>query len=280
MIELKDLEFSYTRKGVPALSGVTATIPPGVHLLAGENGAGKTTLLHLIAGICRPTSGECLIDGIPACTDNPPEMGRTFLLEENMYFPGASIRKFAAMHSPFYPNFSNDQFLANLVAFGLTGDEKIKSLSLGNRKKSQLAYVLALGVDVLLLDEPTNALDIESKEILRKLIINCLRDEQTVVISTHTVSELENLYDGAVMLTRSRLMFAGLEDSVTSRLAFEVTRVPEEDALYSEIQIGRVLNILPAIEGDEPTRIDWRLFYSALHSPEREAVIKALTKQD
>lgn len=280
MIELRDLEFSYTRKGIPALSGVTATIPPGIHLLAGENGAGKTTLLHLIAGVAHPTSGECLIDGVQADTGNPAEMGRTFLLEENMYFPGNTIRKFAKMHSHFYPTFSNEQFLANLVAFGLTGDEKIKSLSLGNRKKSQLAYVLALGADVLLLDEPTNALDIESKEILRKLIVNCLRDDQTILISTHTVSELENLYDGAVMLTRSKLMFAGLEDSVTSRLAFEVTRVPEEDALYTEIQVGRVLNILPAIEGDEPTRIDWRLFYSALHSPQREAVINALLKKD
>lgn len=280
MIELRDLEFSYTRKGIPALSGVTATIPPGIHLLAGENGAGKTTLLHLIAGVAHSTSGECLIDGVPADTGNPAEMGRTFLLEENMYFPGNTIRKFAKMHSPFYPTFSNEQFLANLVAFGLTGDEKIKSLSLGNRKKSQLAYVLALGADVLLLDEPTNALDIESKEILRKLIVNCLRDDQTILISTHTVSELENLYDGAVMLTRSKLMFAGLEDSVTSRLAFEVTRVPEEDALYTEIQVGRVLNILPAIDGDEPTRIDWRLFYSALHSPQREAVINALLKKD
>ena len=62
MIELKDIEFSYTKKGSPALSDVTAIIPPGVHLLAGENGAGKTTLLHIIAGIARPSSGECLIE--------------------------------------------------------------------------------------------------------------------------------------------------------------------------------------------------------------------------
>lgn len=276
MIELKDIEFSYTKKGSPALSGVTAIIPPGVHLLAGENGAGKTTLLHIIAGVSAPTRGECLIDGMRTASDRPSEMGRAFLLEENMFFPGKSIRRFAEMHSRFYPGFSNEKFMSNLLAFGLTGDEPFKSLSLGNRKKAQLAYVLALGVEVLLLDEPTNALDIQSKETLRKLIVSSLNDNQTVIVATHTVSELENLYDGAVMLTRSHLLFAGTEEAVTGRLAFEVTRVPDPEAIYSEIQVGRVLSILPAIEEEEPTRVDWRLLYSALHSPQRDVIISTL----
>ena len=136
--------------------------------------------------------------------------------------------------------------------------------------------MLALGVDVLLLDEPTNALDIQSKEILRKIIVSSLDDNQTILVSTHTVSELENLFDGAVMLTRSHLLFAGTEEAVTRRLAFEVTRMPDPDALYSEIQIGRVLSILPAIEDEETTRVDWRLLYSSLHSPQRDIILSTL----
>ncbi len=278
MIELRNIMFSYTRKGSPALSGVTATIQPGVHLLAGENGAGKTTLLHIVAGLSHPTAGECLIDGQEAGADIPSEMSRTFLLEENTIFPAKTIRKFAELHSRFYPNFSQETFLSNLVAFGFSGDEPMKSLSLGNRKKTQLAYVLALGVDVLLLDEPTNALDIQSKEILRRIIATSMRNGQTIIVSTHTVSELENLFDGTLMLTRSRLMFAGTEEAVSRRLAFEVSRVPDDDAIYTEIQVGRVLSILPAMPGDIPTRIDWRLLYSALHSPQRDAVLKALSR--
>lgn len=277
MIELQDIEFSYRKNATPALTGVTAVIEPGVHLLAGENGAGKTTLLHIIAGLATPQKGKCLINDNPSVTTKPSEMGRTFLIEENMEFPGKTIKGFARQHSQFYPNFSEDIFNENLQAFGMTGNEPLKTLSLGNRKKTQLAYALALGVDVLLLDEPTNALDIESKAKLRKMIAANISAHQTVIVSTHTISELEILFDGAMMLTRSHLLFAGTEEAVTKRLAFRVSRSPETDALYSEIQAGRVLNICPTGE-DSETRVDWRLFYSALHSPQREIITKQLTR--
>lgn len=279
MIEIKDIEFSYSKKERPALSGINATIPPGVHLLAGENGAGKTTLLHIIAGLLHAQSGECLIDGIKSDTPNASKMGQVFLIEENMAFPYKSIRQFAKQHSRFYPNFSQEKFISNLLAFGLNGDEAMKSLSLGNRKKSQLAYALALGTKVLLLDEPTNALDIESKEVLRKLLVSSIDDDQTVIISTHTVSELENLYNGAIMLYRSSLVFAGSEEYVSERLSFEVTRVPDSEALYSEIQLGRVLSIYKADTDSDSSRIDWRLLYSALHSPQRTLILNELIRR-
>lgn len=276
MIELKDIEFSYRKQGTPALTSVNARIEPGVHLLAGENGAGKTTLLHLIAGIATPQHGEVLINGTSPASSKPGDMGRTFLIEEGMSLPGKTIRDFNRIHSHFYPNFSAEAFTANLAAFGLSGDEVMKAQSLGNRKKAQLAYALALGVDVLLLDEPTNALDIESKATLKRLIASNITEGQTVIVSTHTVSELENLFEGALMLTRSRLVFAGTGDAVTAKLAFKVTRTPEAGALYTEIQPGRVLGIYRA-EEDEETRVDWRLFYSALHSPARSEIAEVLT---
>ncbi len=277
MIELRDIEFSYRKQGAPALTAVSAVIGPGVHLLAGENGAGKTTLLHLIAGVARPQAGEVMIDGTPAAGCKPRDMGRTFLLEEGMQLPGKTIRGFSRLHSGFYPNFSAEAFTSNLAAFGLSGEEPMKSQSLGNRKKAQLAYALALGVEVLLLDEPTNALDIESKAIFRKLIASNINEEQTLIISTHTVQELENMFDGGMILSRSRLIFAGTEEAVATRLAFKVSRAPLPDALYSEIQPGRVLSICLADDMEE-TRVDWRLFYSAMHSPKRSEIAQALMK--
>lgn len=279
MIELKNIEFSYQRKGKPALQGITTTVEPGIHLLAGENGAGKTTLLHLIAGVSHPTHGSIKINGTDPASQVPSEMGRVFLLEETQYFPAKSIRQFASQHSHFYPNFSPETFISNLSSFGLTGDESLEHLSLGNRKKSQLAYVLALGVDTLLLDEPTNALDIDSRIILRKLIGKSISDQQTVIISTHSVTEFENLYDGALILEKSHLIYAGSTESTAERISFEVSRMPMADAIYTETQIGRVLNIVPAEDSEATTAVDWRLLYSALHSPQRNLVLEYLNSE-
>ena len=277
MIELNNLTFSYTKKGTPALLGLEGRIEPGIHLLAGENGAGKTTLLHLLAGAAIPSGGTVRINGINPASDSPNEKGKTFLLEENTIFPLKTIRKFAEHHSPFYPNFANKRFCDNLHAFGLTGDEPIKSLSLGTSKKALLAYSLALGVDTLLLDEPTNALDIESKETLKTLIAENISEHQTLIVATHTVSELENLFDGALMMRGGHLLWSGTGDEATERLAFEKTRMPDPEAVYSESRLGYYHSILPAIEG-EPTNVDWRLLYSALHSPKYEEILTLLKK--
>ncbi len=221
MIDLKNVTFTYKGTKKQALSEVSAHVGRGLYLLAGENGAGKTTLIHVIAGLIRPQHGICRIDSYLSTATNPAEMENVFLLEDFMNFPGKTIRVFQKLHSRFYPNFSEALFNENLKAFGQTGNEPMESHSLGNRKKAQLAYVLALRVKVLLLDEPTNALDIEGRETLRKLLVTNMRDDQIIIVSTHTLADLENLFDGALIMHQSHLLFAGTEEYVADKIAFE-----------------------------------------------------------
>lgn len=267
MITIDNISYTYPREYRPALEGIHAVVPDGIYLLAGENGAGKTTLLHLISGLRTPSSGKIFVNGNEANPINPSERGETFLFEDNIFFPGSTIRKFAAMHSRFYPRFSSEAFESNLRAFGLTGNEAEKGMSMGTLKKARLAYVLALGVKTLLLDEPSNSLDIEGRAILRRLLVGNSRQDQTIVIATHHVAELDPVFDGAMILRGSRMAFCRSDEDVNERLAFTVSRIPDPDALYSETQVGRVLNIVKA-DADYPdtTRPDWRLLYSALHS--------------
>lgn len=278
MIELEKVTFTYRSSKSPALSDMTAKVGSGLYLLAGENGAGKTTLLHVIAGLARPQSGLSEINSHPSLTNNPSEMSDVFLLEDYMNFPGKTIRDFKKLHSRFYPNFSEEKFEENLKAFGQTGNELMSSHSLGNLKKSQLSYVLALGVKVLLLDEPTNALDIEGRETLRKLIATNISENQTIIVSTHTVSDLENLFDGAMIMQKSKLLFVGTEDDVAEKLAFEYSIHQDPDSLYSENIGGRYLNIYPS-DGHEETRVNWKALYMALHSDKSQRIIPQLQKQ-
>lgn len=273
MITLENLSFRYGRAPRPALENLNGSFGPGIRLLVGENGAGKTTLLKILTGVLAPTQGECLLDGTDASTSTPAGMGRTFLLEENMYFPGKTIREFATAHSPFYPGFSHETFCRNLQAFGLTGDEPLKNASPGNRKKAQLAYVLALGVEYLFLDEPTNALDLQAKASLQQLLAAETNENQTVVISTHTISELENLYDGIIVLSHGHIIFSATDEEISERLAFISSPEPPEEALYSELNFGHYLSVVPSDDFCGDTRTDWRRLYFALMSPARETII-------
>lgn len=278
MIELRNVTYKYKGAKRAALSEVSAKVGTGLYLLAGENGAGKTTLLHIISGLSHPESGTSKIDSHPSATTDPDEMGDVFLLEDGMRFPGKTIRVFQKLHSRFYPDFSEEMFEANLKAFGQTGNEPMESHSLGNLKKAQLSYVLALGVKVLLLDEPTNALDIEGRETLRKLIATNICENQTVIVSTHTLSDLDKLFDGAMIMHRSKLVFAGTEEDVAKSLAFEYSKEKDPDSLYSENVAGRYLNIYPT-DGREETRVDWKALYMALHSDKAQRIIDQLQKK-
>ncbi|MDE7452432.1 MAG: ATP-binding cassette domain-containing protein, partial [Paramuribaculum sp.] len=79
MIELKDVSYRY-RVGLEALTGITASIPEGIHLLLGENGAGKTTLLHIISGLLFPNTGCCEIDGLKMADRTPEALSKVFFL--------------------------------------------------------------------------------------------------------------------------------------------------------------------------------------------------------
>ncbi|MCM1504209.1 MAG: ABC transporter ATP-binding protein [Muribaculum sp.] len=278
MIKLDNLSFGYF-KWAEALTNVSACIGSGIHLLLGENGAGKTTLLHIIAGLLRPGSGECLYDGTNVAERIPSVMSRIFFLGESMNFPDDTINKMAKIHAPFYPAFDSEMLRENLSQFGFTGNESLRSLSLGNRKKAQLAYALSLRADVLLLDEPTNGLDITARQTLQSMIIRCVGETQTVIISTHTVSELQGLYDGIIMLSKGRLILSMPTYEIISKLTFKTSPMPPVRFLFKELRMGLNHYICARGESEEETALNYTLLYNALLSPQRDIIIQQLTKE-
>lgn len=266
MLTLNDLSYSYRKGKKDAVASVTATIAPGIHLLLGENGAGKTTLLRLLAGVITPTTGACAIDGAETAVRVPSTLQRVFFMPDSMELPARTIRRFAAIHSGYYPGFSSEMFEQNLADFTLTGDETFATLSLGMKHKTLLAYVLALGVDLLLLDEPANGLDISSKKALRAMLGRCVSEEQTVIISTHTVSDLRELYDGLIVLSHGHLLLCRPTWEIAERIACVATPIPPADKLFMDQEAGMFHSIVVNTSG-EPASLNYSLIYSALLSP-------------
>ncbi len=279
MIVLNNLTYRY-RKGAEALTDVSASIGSGIQLLLGENGAGKTTLLHIIAGLLYPSSGECLVDGADISKRTPSQLSRVFFLGDNMPFPAKTINEMVRIHAVFYPGFDQEQLNRNLSSFGFTGDEPIAKLSLGNRHKAQVAYALALRTDVLLLDEPANGLDIAAKQALQTMIASNVSEEQTVIISTHTVNDFQNLFDGVIVLSRSRLLLSKTTDDIVSRIAFRVSPIPAVNPVYEESRINLFHSITENTD-DTDSDIDYILLYNAImNASSRPRLLQLLNHND
>lgn len=276
MIRIDDVTYFYSKSSRPALDSISACIPEGIHLLVGENGAGKTTLLYAIAGLLTPQEGTITVDGQEATDMRPSHRSEMFLFNEDIEVTEPTIAKFAKVYSGFFPGFSQKRFEENLALFGQTGDEKIRKLSMGNRKKAILSLVLALGVKTLLLDEPTNGLDIQSKDILRKILVGQMSDGQTIVISTHNVAEFRNLYEGMMVVGRGKLLAAATSDMIMDTLEFSLSPRKDPDALYAELCLGGYNSIFAASGEGSDSEIDWELLYKAIMSPNGSEITKIL----
>lgn len=277
MISFNDLSYRYGKK-TPALESITADIPEGIYLLLGENGAGKTTLLHLIAGLLKAIpEGACTLDGAPTALREPSVLTRTFFYSDEIPFPYRTIRQMVRHHAVFYPSFDPEMLEQNLADFEMTGNEPIDQFSLGNRKKAQLAYVLALHTDVLLLDEPANGLDITSRTKLLRMMARCVSETQTVIISTHTVWDFQNLFDGLLVLGHGRLLVNMPIWEIAGRVRFVHSPAPVEGAIYQEPEFGRFKAIVPNTAADETTDVDFVVLYNALQSPASRNLVELLS---
>ena len=282
-LKFNNLGYTYRKGHVTALEGVTATVGHGVYLLLGENGAGKTTLMQIADGLRFATAGSCTIDGVDVSLRLPSVTSRVFYLGNDIYFPARDLAEMVEMHAGFYPNFDAAELEANLAAFGLNMHMRIAAMSTGIQRKAMVAYGLALNADLLLLDEPTNGLDIESKINLQKLIARNCREGQTIIISTHHIADLENLYDGVLMLKGARLVLAATLDDITDTLAFTAGPLKPAEALHAELYGGQWHAIMDrrAVDADTAAAsvLDFRLLYTGVRGPQGPQIVEIINAE-
>ncbi|MCC8119551.1 MAG: ABC transporter ATP-binding protein [Bacteroidales bacterium] len=275
MIKLEDITFSY-RRGVPALIDATAEIGAGINLLLGPNGSGKTTLLKILATTLMPEQGTYQMDGAQMDKRTPSDLSKLFFLSEDEKFPLNTINDMVVHHACFYPTFSIAALRNNLAAYNMSGDEKLSDMSLGQRKKANVAYALALGTDLLMLDEPANGMDIGSKKIFNQLLASNYRDGQIVIIATHTVHDMKNLFDGVIMLNQGHIELCASVERITRRLAFVISSALPPQALYKESDLQGYRAIVINEMAEEETNIDYELLYAALLSPVGEEIVNLI----
>lgn len=236
LTEFQRVRFGYDRSH-EIISPTSFSIERGqICALLGLNGSGKSTLLKLLAGLCYPVEGRCVIDGVES-RDRPLRyLKQLFLVPEEFSLPSLSIAKYADVYAPFYEGFDHELFGRLIGEFGMTSHEVIPRMSYGMRKKMLLAFGFATRVPLLLLDEPTHGLDIPSKKQFRKMLASVCSAEQAVVMATQQVRDLGLLLDRLMIFHKRELLLNASSEEIARRLLFSESREAPSggDVLYSE----------------------------------------------
>lgn len=234
MIELENASYWYSPEH-PVIRNVSARIGEGrVYGLLGLNGSGKTTLMKLMSGLLFPKEGKVLSDGIEARRRDVSTLLKVSYMEADLSFPKESLERFVSLNSVFYPDFRKEIFEDCLESLGMDpGMKNLEALSYGEKHKVMFSFVMALGTSFLLLDEPLNGMDIPSRAACRKLLMRHLRDDQTAVISTHVVSDVENLLTDVMILGDDGSLFCSQMEDLAGRYAYGISGT-SDGAVYAE----------------------------------------------
>ena len=261
MITLKELSFSYSRKK-EVLDRINLEVGSG-HIcgLLGKNGEGKTTLLNLLSGQIFPDQGSCLVLEETPSERNARFLQQIFLLPEEISMPEVTAIEYIKMYAPFYPTFRDDICKACVESFEINLSDRLSKMSQGQRKKVAITLALAAHTPLLLMDEPTNGLDIPSKATFRRLVASLIDDNQTVIISTHQVRDLESLIDTVLILDQRQILLNKTLNEIGEKLYFGPL-LPEEKALYSEPTPQGTIGVT-ARDGKEETAVSLELLFNA-----------------
>ncbi|MGN7949797.1 ATP-binding cassette domain-containing protein [Microbacterium sp. 22215] len=211
------LEFTRVTKrfnDVTAVSDFSARVEPGVvTAFLGPNGAGKTTTLRILLGQVRANSGTATIGGVAFPDLRHPLRTIGSVLEETVYRPRRSAGRqlTIAAKANGIPLSRVDEVLS-LVGLEHESEGRIGSFSLGMRQRLSVAHALLGDPGALVFDEPANGLDPEGIRWMRLLMRRLADEGRTVLVSSHVLSEIEQVADHVLVLSKGQLMLSsGIE---------------------------------------------------------------------
>ncbi len=220
---------------------VALAVPTGaVYGFIGPNGSGKTTTIRMLLGLVRPESGSCRVLGGAIPSESADVLPRVGALVEgpafHPYLSGrANLHRLDAADARSDPATSERRIGAALDRVGLAAaaGKKSRAYSLGMRQRLGIAAALLQPRDLLVLDEPTNGLDPQGTREVRHLVADLAADGATVFVSSHLLSEVEQICSHLGVMRTGRLVAQGPIGELSSLTAtrFRVRTADVDQAL-------------------------------------------------
>jgi len=231
-----------------AVDEVSMSVRRGeVYGFLGPNGAGKTTTLRMVLGLVRPTAGSASVLGLPAGTAAVTERVGA-LIEGPGFHPHlsgvANLRVLAR-----YRALADSAVHAALERVSLTdrADQKFRSYSLGMKQRLGVAAALMGDPDLVILDEPTNGLDPAGMGYMRRLVVDLAQAGQTVLLSSHLLTEVQEICDRVGVIAHGRLLRESTVAELRGGTKLRVRATPSDRALA--VSTAAVGDDAVAVEG-------------------------------
>lgn len=212
----------------------------GVHALIGSNGAGKSTLFRLLLGFMTPSSGESFLLGENSQQLTPSCRGRVGYVNEEHTLPRwLKVTELKTMQRSYYPGWNEDIYREVIANFDVDPQQKIGSLSRGERAGFNLAMALAQSPELLILDEPTLGLDVVARQEFLDAVLFCTQTNTTVIYCSHQMEEVERLADQLIIIEKGRLRLQATPAEFSTRIQLWVV-----DARFRPLVREKIPNLL------------------------------------
>ena len=191
------------------LKDIDLQLAPGQMLgLIGQNGAGKSTTLRILMGLVHQDAGEVTVLGHAMPSEQvQAKLKIGFISEDMRLYPNATLAWHIAFLKNIFETWDPSYAQRLLGKFRLNANQKLKTLSFGQRVKASLLTVLARRPRLLILDEPTAGLDPVAKaDVLAEMMEALLEEDRTIVFSSHNTADVEQLSDQIAFIDEGRIL--------------------------------------------------------------------------
>ena len=212
---------------VPALSLEKLNIRRGkITGLLGPNGSGKTTLIKILSGLLTPTSGQVTISGMNIGVDTKKIV--SYLPEQNYFDEWMRASDIIGFFCDFYKDFNSEKALDMMKRLNVNPADRIKTMSKGTKEKVQLVLVMCREAELYLLDEPIGGVDPAARDYILNTIISNYSENSAIIISTHLISDIENILDDIIMISQGQAVMSGEADELRQREGKSIDQIFRE----------------------------------------------------
>lgn len=211
-----------------ALSNLNLTLERGQIVgLLGPNGIGKTTLIKLINGLLVPTDGRVMINSMAPGVETKKLV--SYLPERGYLNDHMRVDEILSYFVDFYDDFSIERANAMLKDLDIDSHARLRTLSKGTKEKVQLVLVMSRDAELYILDEPIGGVDPAARDYILHTILTNYNENATILLSTHLITDIENVLDRVLFLQNGQLTLNATVDEIRSKWGKSV------DALFREV---------------------------------------------